>query len=62
MGEIIQIEVINKETGETKILSERKGSNCQFMDEFCFEEFFIQLRLDWIDQDYKYQEPTLMAS
>ena len=61
MGEIRQVEVINKDTGETEILSERKGSYCQFMDEFCFGEFFIQLRLDWKDQDNRYQEPTLDA-
>ena len=61
MGKITEVEVINKRTGETKILFEREDSHCLFMDEFCFGRFFITLRLDWVDQDSKYQEPTLDA-
>ncbi len=53
--------LINKKTGETKILFERESSYCHFMDEFCFGRFFIQLRLDWADQESKHQEPTLDA-
>ena len=61
MGKRTKVEVIDKETGETKILFEREGRHCHFMDEFCFGRFFITLRLDWTDQDSKYQEPTLDA-
>jgi hypothetical protein len=61
MGKVTEVEIINKKTGETKILFEREGSYCHFMDEFCFGRFLMQLRLDWTDQDSKYQEPTLDA-
>ena len=61
MGKITEVEVTNKRTGQKTILSEKEGSYCLFMDEFCFGKFFITLRLDWLDQNGKHQEPTLDA-
>lgn len=61
MGTITEVEMINKKTGQTKILFKRKDSYCHFMDEFRFGKFFIQLRLDEKDRDGVHQEPTLDA-
>lgn len=61
MGNITEVEVIDKETGERQTLFERPGSHCHFMEEFYFGRFFIILRLDWGDQDSEYKEPTLDA-
>jgi hypothetical protein len=61
MGQITEVEIINKKTGENKLLFERPGSYCHFMDKFSFGKFLIQLRLDWADLDGQYQEPILDA-
>lgn len=61
MSGITEVEIINKQTGESRILFKRHGSYCHFLDTFNFEKYLIQLRLDWLDRDNQYQEPTLDA-
>jgi len=57
--EIISVSIIDGDTEKEKQLFEREGSKCHFNDPFLFENYKIQLRLDW--SDMKNGDPTLDA-
>jgi hypothetical protein len=46
---IVDVTVVNMEDGTEKKLFERKGSKCHFVEDFEYNEYIIQLRLDWND-------------
>jgi len=57
--EIISVEMINIDDGKESTLFERPRSRCHFDEMFRFQNYFIQLRLDWTD--VKNGEPMLDA-
>ena len=57
--EIICVSIIDCDTGKEEQLFEREGRQCHFKDPFTFENYKIQLRLDW--NDMKNGDPTLDA-
>lgn len=57
--EILSISIIDINRGTEARLFEREGSRCHFNEIFRFQEYFIQLRLDW--DDLNNGEPMLDA-
>ena len=47
--QIISAKLINSDDGKESILFERVGRSQHFMEVFRFQDYFIQLRLDWTD-------------
>ena len=47
--QIISAKLINSDDGKESTLFQRVGSRQHFMDEFHFQDYLIQLRLDWTD-------------
>jgi len=57
--QIISIAMINMDDGTETLLFERKGSKCHFHEEFVYQNYIINLRLDW--KDIANGEPMLDA-
>ena len=47
--QIISVTMINMDDGTETQLFERKGSKCHFHKEFAYQNYIINLRLDWND-------------
>ena len=56
---IISVQLINIDDGKESTLSERRGRRCHFNEVFRFQDYFVQLRLDW--SDVRNGEPMLDA-
>lgn len=59
--EILKIKILDIKTGNEWLLYERPGKKQHFRDAFQFENYNIQLRLDWSDMSDITNEPTLDA-
>lgn len=46
---IVSVKLINSDTGKESTLIEKEGSRCHFLEVFHFQNYLIQLRLDWGD-------------
>ena len=57
--DIINVTIINMADGVESKLFEIKGSRCHFHKEFNYQDYIIQLRLDW--GDVAHGEPVLDA-
>ena len=58
--EIKSVVFIDVNTNEESLLFEHTGSYCHFRHTTKYENYFVQLRLDWHDKD-EHGEPTLDA-
>ena len=56
---LISARMIDCNAGNEEILYEREGSSCHFKKWFTYENYEIQLRLDW--DDMRNGEPRLDA-
>jgi len=57
---IISVKLINFDDGKESTLFEREGSPCHFLEVFHFQDYSIQLRLDW--EDVTSGDPMLDAN
>ncbi len=59
MDHLISVRIVNLDTNEEEVFYEKEGSRCYFKKWFSFENYEIQLRLDW--DDVANGEPMLDA-